>query len=376
VTALADEIKRLIAHEGPISVERYMALALYDECRGYYMTRDPFGEAGDFTTAPEISQVFGELIGLWVAEVARHLPAAGAIRLVELGPGRGTLMADMLRALKVVPELRARLAVHLVETSLVLRARQQAVLRDSGVATTWHARHEEVPAGPAIIVANEFFDALPIRQFVRTERGWCERLIGLGPDGALAFGLAGEADPALRQAAPVGALLEVSPMGLSIVGALARRLAQDAGAALVVDYGHARSGLGETLQAVKRHAFVDPLTEPGEADLTAHVDFSALSAAAHAGGAAVYGPIAQGELLTALGIAQRSARLKQKADARQRADIDAALTRLAGMGERDMDKRDMDKRDMGTLFKAMAIAHPALPPPPGFDRTPAAGDAA
>jgi SAM-dependent MidA family methyltransferase len=365
VTALGDEIKRIIAHEGPMSVERYMALALYDPRHGYYMTRDPFGEAGDFTTAPEISQMFGELIGLWVADVARRLPATGTIRLVELGPGRGTLMADALRALKVAPDVRARLSVHLVEASPVLRAKQQATLRDSGVPTAWHERHDEVPQGPAILIANEFFDALPIRQFVMTERGWCERLVGLDAKGELTFGLAAEADPALRRAAPAGALVEVSPAGLGTIRALARRLAQDSGAALIIDYGHARSGLGETLQAVKRHAFVDPLAEPGEADLTAHVDFPALAAATRGTGAAIHGPITQAHFLAALGIAARATRLKQKADARQGADIDAAVARLAGTGE----------RDMGMLFKVMAIAHPALSPLPGFDRAPVPGAA-
>jgi NADH dehydrogenase [ubiquinone] 1 alpha subcomplex assembly factor 7 len=366
VSALREEIKRIIAHEGPISVERYMALALYDPRHGYYMTRDPFGEAGDFTTAPEISQMFGELIGVWVADVAQHLPKTGTIRLVELGPGRGTLMADALRALKIAPDVRARLSVHLVETSPVLWAKQQATLRDAGVPMTWHERYDEVPEGAAIFIANEFFDALPIRQFVMTERGWCERLVGLDAKDELVFGLAAEADPALRHAAPAGVLLEISAAGLGIISALARRLMQDGGAALIVDYGHARSGLGETLQAVKRHAFVDPLVEPGEADLTAHVDFPALAAATRGTGAAIDGPVTQAHFLAALGIAARAARLKQKADTRQGADIDAAVARLAGTGE----------RDMGVLFKVMAVAHPTLSPLPGFDKTPERGDAA
>jgi SAM-dependent MidA family methyltransferase len=364
VTALGEEIKRIIAYEGPISVERYMALALYDPRHGYYMKRDPFGEAGDFTTAPEISQMFGELIGLWVASTAQNLPKRGTIRLVELGPGRGTLMADALRALKVVPDLRARLSVHLVETSPVLRAKQQATLRDSGVPMAWHERHDEVPEGPAIFIANEFFDALPIRQFVMTERGWRERLVGLDANGELVFGLAAEADPALRHAAPAGALFEISPAGLGTMNALARRLTHDGGAALIVDYGHAHSGLGETLQALRRHAFVDPLAEPGDADLTAHVDLAALARAARTAGASIHGPASQTDFLDALGIAERASRLKQRADARQRTDIDAALARLAGTGE----------RDMGMLFKAMAVAHPALPPLPGFDRAPGPGE--
>ena len=366
MTARAEDIKRLIAHEGPISIARYMALALYDERHGYYMTRDPFGEAGDFTTAPEISQMFGELIGLWVADAARHLPQDGTLRLIELGPGRGTLLADALRALKVVPELRARLAVHLVEISPPLRARQQAALRDCGVPTAWHARHDEVPDGPAIVIANEFFDALPIRQFVMTERGWCERLVGLDAHGALAYGLAAEPDPKLKADGAVGSVAEFSPAGIAVIGALAGRFARSPGAALIIDYGHARGGLGDTLQAVKQHEYVDPLAAPGEADLTAHVDFAALAAAGLAAGAAIHGPVRQGDFLTALGIVQRAARLKDKAGAAQSAAIDAALARLTGAGE----------RDMGALFKVMAIAPPAIPCFYPFDRPRVPGDAA
>jgi SAM-dependent MidA family methyltransferase len=358
VTALADEIKRLIAHEGPMSVERYMALALYDPRHGYYMTRDPFGEAGDFTTAPEISQMFGELIGLWVADVARHLPASGTVRLVELGPGRGTLMADALRALKIVPALRARMSVHLVETSPVLRARQYGMLRECGLPMTWHERHDEIPEGPAIFIANEFFDALPIRQFVRMEHGWCERLIGLDANGALTYGLAAEPETKPFAREPVGTLVELSPTGITVIGDLGERFKRSKGAALIIDYAHANHGRGDTFQAVRRHAFADPLADTGEADLTAHVNYAALWQIAAASGAAVHGPVTQRWFLHTIGLKARVRALKRKADERQRAAVSAAARRLAGRRE----------GEMGEPFVALAIAHPSLPLLPGFDR--------
>jgi SAM-dependent MidA family methyltransferase len=272
------------------------------------------------------------------------------LSLVELGPGRGTLMADALRAAQVLPEYRAALGLHLVETSPMLRARQSASLADCGLPIAWHERIDEVPAGPTVVIANEFFDALPIRQFMRQAKGWHERLIGLGEDGSLAFGLSPEAEPSLDLVAAEGAILEISPEGVALAGALARRLAADGGAALIVDYGHVRRGFGDTLQAVEAHGFADPLASPGEADLTAHVDFAALGEAARKEGAALHGPVTQGDYLRALGIDTRARRLKSAATPKQATAVDAALARLAGEGE----------GEMGALFKAMAIADPRL----------------
>ena len=355
MTALRAEIEQLIALDGPITVERYMALCLGHPIHGYYRTRDPLGAHGDFTTAPEISQMFGELIGLWAAEVWRAMGEPSPVRVVELGPGRGTLMADALRAATVLPAFRTAAAVHLVETSPALRARQEATLAACGVPVAWHGGLAEVLGGPAIVIANEFFDALPIRQFVGTDRGWCERLVGLR-QGQLTFGVASE--PAREVPVPVrpGATLDWPQAGLALIGTLAARLAAHGGAALVIDYGHTTSGFGDTLQAVRAHAHADPLAQPGDADLTAHVDFALLAHAARNAGAAVHGPVPQGEFLRALGIEARAAALKARATPAQAQGIDAALLRLTGAGE----------GRMGELFKVLALADPKLGSLPGF----------
>jgi SAM-dependent MidA family methyltransferase len=276
--------------------------------------------------------------------------------LVELGPGRGTLMADALRAAAIVPEFRAALDMHLVETSEILRERQRQALASQGVQVSWHQRFEEVPNGPMILFANEFFDALPIRQYVRTATGWHERLVGLGEGGALAFGLCSDAEPTLDMSAPDGVALELSPQGFSLARSIAERVLADGGIALIIDYGHARRGFGDTLQAVRRHGFADPLSAPGENDLTAHVDFASLGDVARQAGALVHGPVTQGDFLRALGIEARAARLKAKATADQTAAIDAAAARLTGAAE----------SQMGTLFKAMAIGGSELDRIAGF----------
>lgn len=347
--ALRAEIAGLIRETGPIGIDRYMALCLAHPVHGYYRTRDPLGPRGDFTTAPEISQMFGELVGVWIALAREAMGAPERMTLVELGPGRGTLMADALRALGRAAA-GARFDLHLVETSPTLRAAQGAAL--AAHAPTWHEGIETLPEGPAILVANEFFDCLPVRQFQRTARGWCERVIGLDGE-RLAFGLAPEPSPEITAPGPEGVLMTVPGAGLDLMRRLARRLASQGGAALAIDYGHARPGFGDTLQALARHAFVDPLADPGSADLTAHVDFSALARAAAAEGAAVHGPVDQRDFLRAMGLDARAERLKAKADAAQAAAIDAAHARLTDPG----------RRGMGSLFKAMGVAAPGLPLP-------------
>ena len=297
---LERELVAMIAAEGPLTVERYMALCLGHARHGYYMRQDPFGRGGDFTTAPEVSQMFGELIGVWCA-VAWQAMGAPPFRLVEPGPGRGTLMADLLRAARVVPGFLEAARVHLVETSPVLRRSQENALSGAGTAIHWHASIDEVPDGPTLLVANEFFDALPIRQFVRTGTGWHERLVGTDT-GKLAFGLAPDPlPPALlphwaRAAAP-GDIVEISPARNDAARSIGARLEAWGGAALIIDYGHERSAPGDTLQAVRAHAFQDVLDSPGESDLTSHVDFEALGAALRDGGANVHGPLAQGAFL-------------------------------------------------------------------------------
>lgn len=357
MNALHDEIAGLIREEGPIPVSRYMALCLGHPLHGYYMTRDPFGAEGDFTTAPEISQIFGELIGLWAATVWRIMGEPASVRLVELGPGRGTLMQDMLRAARVLPAFRAALSVHLVETSPVLRERQKALLAAAGVAPVWHERVESALQGPVILVANELLDALPLDQFVMNEGGWRERLVGLDAEGKLVFGLAAEPERAIAREAPPGSVLERPAAALATVAAVASHVAQAGGAGLFVDYGSARSGFGDTLQAMRAHRFVDVLAEPGQADLTVHVDFGRMAQAGLAAGAAVDGPTTQRDMLLALGLEQRVAALSAKASAEQAGRLAQGAARLVERGE----------TAMGDLFKALAVADPKLPPLPGFD---------
>lgn len=354
MSSLKAEIVELIRQEGPIGIGRYMALALGHPRQGYYMKRDPFGRDGDFTTAPEISQMFGELIGLWAAHLWQAMGAPARLRLVELGPGRGTLMADMLRAARIVPGFREAVSVHLVETSSTLRERQAATL--AGNAPAWHDSVEQALSGPVILVANEFLDALPLDQFVMTRDGWRERLVGLDAASELAFGLAAGTEASLHVAAPAGATFEQPTIALDIVGQVAGHVAAEGGAALFIDYGSMRSGFGDTLQAMKRHAFVDPLAEPGEADLTVHVDFERMGQGALEAGAALHGPASQRDFLLALGLAQRAQALSLKADAAQRGAISAAFDRLTQTGE----------TGMGDLFKVLALSHPGLPPLPGF----------
>jgi NADH dehydrogenase [ubiquinone] 1 alpha subcomplex assembly factor 7 len=360
MNALEREIRQLIESEGPIAVSRYMALALGHPRYGYYMTRDPFGAAGDFVTAPEVSQMFGELIGIWCAEIWRAMGEPDPVQLVELGPGRGTLMSDLLRAAKVIPGFRAALRVHLVETSPVLIESQQATLLSIEPEAQWHSDVTALPRGPLIVIANEFVDALPVDQFVKTESGWHERKIGI-VDGRLAFALdpaplAGieEQLPSRLRPAPAGSLLERAQ--LMPVRDIARRVAADGGAALLIDYGHTETGFGDTLQAVRAHKTANVLEDPGEADLTAHVDFEQLATAAMHAGVHAIGPVTQGHLLRALGIELRAERLKRGQNADVVAAIDTALARLTGPSP-----------GMGELFKAIALLHPALPAPPGFD---------
>ncbi len=362
MTPLEQEIAAMIAQEGPMSLERFMTLALLHAEHGYYKTKQPIGARGDFITAPEIHQMFGELIGLWAAEVWHALGAPAPLRLIELGPGRGTLMADILRAARVVPEFRRALDVHLIEASEILIEEQRRALADSEVPITWHSDSEALPPGPVILIANEFFDALPVRHYIKGRDGWHERLIGLNQEGRLCFGLAPSADTALMADAQEGQILEIGIIAQKLMSRLADHVANESGAALVIDYGYVKKQAGETLQAVRGHDYADPLQAPGEADLSAHVDFAALAKAAYAAGADVHGPITQGTFLTRLGIVQRAEALKRKADAAQVAAIDAAIARLALPGP-----VAGPQASMADLFKVLAVTAPGLPVPPGFE---------
>jgi SAM-dependent MidA family methyltransferase len=357
--SLERELAAMITAEGPLTVERYMALCLGHARHGYYMRQDPFGRGGDFITAPEVSQMFGELIGVWCAAAWQAMGAPSPFRLVEPGPGRGTLMADLLRAARVVPGFLEAARVHLVETSPVLRRSQEKALSGAGMTIHWHSSIDETPTGATLLVANEFFDALPIRQFVRTGTGWHERLVGTDGSGKLTFGLAPDPLalqllPPWAQAAAPGEIVEISPARNDTARSIGTRLTACGGAALIIDYGHLRSAPGDTLQAVRAHAFQDVFDRPGESDLTSHVDFEALAAALRGGGAAVHGPLTQGDFLSAMGLAERAEVLKRHADAGSQADIDAAATRLAGESQ------------MGHLFKVMAATNPDMPPPYPF----------
>jgi len=342
------ELRAIIEAEGPMPVSRYMALCLGHPRYGYYATRDPIGAAGDFITAPEISQMFGELIGLWCSVVWRSMGAPDPVILCELGPGRGTLMADLLRAAALDVAFRRALRVHLVEISPALRNRQAATLADA--RPIWHDDLATLPAGPLLAVGNEFFDALPIRQFVRRAGAWRERVVDLADNGfAFVDG------PSVEIAAPPakeGDLFERGDAACVLAERLGARIADRPGAALVIDYGHTATAPGETLQAVARHASADVLADPGTADLTAHVDFQALANAALP--ARAWGPVNQGAFLRGLGIELRAERL-MLANPECAASIEAGCRRL------------IDAAEMGTLFKVMAISHPSLPAPPGFE---------
>ncbi|WP_096786635.1 class I SAM-dependent methyltransferase [Rhodobacter sp. CZR27] len=351
MTPLATLLTRRIEAAGPMTLADYMAECLMHPRHGYYATRDPFGAQGDFTTAPEISQMFGELIGLCLAQCWLDQGAPASVTLAELGPGRGTLMADILRATRGVPGFHEAAQVVLVETSAALRSVQRRTLGTRPVE--WLDSAEDLPDRFTLLVANEFFDALPIRQFVRDGSGWRERMVGL-QDGALAFGLGPETALAALahrlEDTRQGEIVEFCPAAGAVMAAVAARIAAQGGAALVVDYGgwHSR---GDTLQALQAHRFADPLACPGEADLTAHVDFEALAAAALPCGTAC---TTQGDLLLALGIEQRARRLAQSLSGEALASHEAATRRLT------------DAAEMGTLFKALAVFPPQGPAPAGF----------
>lgn len=360
-TPLLDILRRRIAAEGPISVAAYMGECLLHPEHGYYRSQEAIGRRGDFITAPEISQMFGELLGLWAADYWQRMGAPQNCYLVELGPGRGTLMHDALRAARALPPFRAAVTPVLVEASQRMVDMQRETL--AGEKAEWCGTVASLPTdAPLIVLANEFLDALPVRQFQRGDDGaWHERCVGLSDDGtALQFMLDPRAmplddilPPALR-GAPPGAIVESSPAMRAVASEISARLLTQGGVALFVDYGYDRPGLGETLQAVRHHAYADPLAEPGLADLTAHVDFAAFAASARKAGAAAYGPVGQGAFLEALGIRARAERLRANANASQRIDIDAALHRLTA------------PEAMGTLFKAIALTPPHAPEPAGF----------
>jgi SAM-dependent MidA family methyltransferase len=340
-----NDILEAIRSGGPIRLDRFMAIA----SARYYAGRDPFGRGGDFVTAPEISQAFGELMGLWAASVWEAMGAPEPVVFAELGPGRGTLMADALRAVaRAAPRFRAALRLHLVETSPCLREAQGARLGEA--VTAWHADIAELPPGPLILLANEFLDALPIRRFVREGDAWRE--IAVAEEGGRFRFVTIPAEPPEDIRTAGGG--EVCEPARALARSLGARLARSGGVALFLDYGPAEATPCDSLQAVRGHARADPLETPGEADLTAHVDWRAFAAAARAAGAAVSGPEPQGVFLRRLGLPERTAILCRNAVPAAAALLQSAARRL------------MDADAMGILFKALALHHPSLQPLPGF----------
>ena len=385
IVTLRERLIALITHDGPMTVAQYMGAALYDPMSGYYARRAMLGADGDFITAPEISQMFGELVGLWCAQCWLDLASPAPFHLVELGPGTGALICDIWRATAIAPGFHDAAQISLVEVSTPMRDRQATTIATATIAAakmpaemnpaavmpaampatkmpvaTWVSRLEEVAAGPALIIGNEFLDCLPVRQFVRTRDGWRERLVGVGADGALAFGLAPDVvvddrviPVALRQA-PEGSVAEVAPALAVFVAQLAARLRTQGGRALFIDYGAATTVAGDSLQAVRAHTRVDPLEAPGGADLTAHVDFATLAALARSAGLDVAGPVAQGAWLKVLGIDVRAAALS-RAQPQQAQTIARQHARLT------------QNDAMGALFQVICLSAPDLKTPAGFE---------
>lgn len=352
---VAAEIKA----KGPLSIARYMGLALGHETYGYYTKQDPFGVQGDFITSPEISQMFGEMIGLWCAFVGQSISPDDPLILLELGPGRGTLMADALRAAKSVPGFLDRVSVALVETSPVLKAQQKETLAAFDVSVTWYDSIKDVADGPLLVIGNEFFDALPICQYVKTADGWLERLVGLGEDESTLVFVMSKAPAAetlipqaLLEKAEVADVYEDQAVSRHMVTEAAKRIKKFGGAAVFVDYGHDQHGLGDTFQALRNHQYVDVLANPGDQDLTAHVDFEQLANAAVAVGVNVFPPMPQGLFLESLGLRERAEGLKKSATEEQVFDVNRAYGRLT------------NPEQMGSLFRVLAMSSAGIRVPP------------
>jgi NADH dehydrogenase [ubiquinone] 1 alpha subcomplex assembly factor 7 len=363
-TPLAKKLKERIRRDGPISVYAYMQACLHDTEHGYYRKKPAIGAWGDFITAPEISQIFGELIGIWCAVAWRAMQAPSQVELVELGPGRGTLMRDALRAGRIVPGLLDAVSLHLVESNLVLRETQREALGDFHRAITWHAdfarafmNGDEVREGPAIVIANEFLDAWPVEQLVFADGAWHRRAVGLAADDEFVLlrvpALGNEAMPPTPPSPQEGDVFEYRPGLHDITFVLGQKSRRGPMAALFLDYGHQRTAVGETLQAVREQHYVSPFDSPGESDLTAHVDFEDLSSHCRGEGLVIDGPVTQSEFLLKMGLVERAQKLMDAAPSDQIGLLEAGARRIA------------DPMGMGGLFKAICVRSkdvPLLPP--------------
>lgn len=356
--SLTKQIAARIQEQGPITVAEYMETA----AAHYYATRTPFGEEGDFTTSPEISQMFGEMIGAWLVDIWLQMGQPENVQLIELGPGRGTLMADIMRTISSWPAFKSSVSIHMIENSPQLRQAQATTLKN--YRPTWYDRLDEVPAGLNFIVANEFFDALPIHQFKKVKGEWKERAVDYDEventfrftTVPLDFDVASIMPEGFLKA-PDGCIFEVSPSSLSVLDQISARISENGGAALIVDYGHSETGLGDTLQSVAAHNYSDALENPGTKDITAHVDFATFKTVASQR-VRVHGPVTQGEFLKSLGIEQRGESLAANATDEQRRDIIHALQRLTATAE------------MGSLFKVMGLTpHSSDVRPAGFNES-------
>ncbi|MFK7793613.1 MAG: class I SAM-dependent methyltransferase [Devosiaceae bacterium] len=354
MNALLNLIKADIEATGPMTVSRYMQLCLAHPQHGYYQKADPLGTEGDFTTAPEISQLFGEMIGVWLLQAWQALGKPAPFALVELGPGRGTLMADILRVLSIDPDCAKAAQVHLVETSPTLTAKQIEMLAKTGQTPVHHSDMDNLPALPTLWVANEFFDALPTNQWVRTEKGWNVRKIGLDDAGELTFGVEKTPLPAPKSVPtnlPIGTIIEHSHAQDNAIITIAKHARQYGGAGLILDYGSLVPGSGDTLQAVKAHRKADPLGEPGEADLTTHIDFVHMASQLRQAGLQTIATAGQGQFLLALGLLERAGQLGAGRPQETQNDISLAVERLAG------------DEGMGRLFKVLGFASIDIPMP-------------
>lgn len=356
-TPLALKLKERIRRDGPISLADYMEACLLDAEHGYYVTQQAIGRDGDFITAPEITQIFGEIIGAWVAVTWQRMGAPSPVRLIELGPGRGTLMSDMMRVLARVPPLMQALSIELIESSQRLRQQQEAALAGAGVPVSWHASIPTKSSVATIVVANEFLDCLAPACWIKGDQHWGRRTVVLDAAGRLQLGIseqpfAGKQIEMRFPDAPTGSVYE-EMRAISLIDQLSRVGDRAPLCGLLIDYGSDQDGLGETLQAVRAHAYEHILTSPGEADLTAHVKFPSYVEDLQGEDLVVDGPVTQAELLGALGIVERASRL-MGANAEVAHDIEASVARLIatpGMGDR---------------FKAIGFRSPQLPPLPGF----------
>jgi NADH dehydrogenase [ubiquinone] 1 alpha subcomplex assembly factor 7 len=356
MTTLTTIIRDRIAASGPISIADYMALALSHPEHGYYIKRDPLGTRGDFITAPEISQIFGEMIGLWCAQIWAQM-GGGPISLVELGPGRGTLMSDLLRATKSAVNFHESLTIHMVETSPTLAHAQYMCLRDQHPRIEWVDSIDEVPHGKTLLIANEFFDALPIKQYVMTDEGMRERRVAWNDTLDTFEFVLGDAGLVLAKsgnAIPAGTVMEHSPASRSIMRSLAARICEHGGAGLIIDYGYLGEAHHDTLQALKAHLFHPILSDPGEADITAHVDFTSLMDIARDAGNSVGPLINQGAFLTRMGAQLRLEMLLRQATPEQRTNLVSGLERL------------ISPQAMGDLFKVMGFVSDVRLELPGF----------